>query len=64
MILLTDKKDSETITNFRKFAKENAGDYIFSFSSITGGFGAKLAEYIGIKPENDPAVRFISFEGG
>lgn len=37
---------------------------MFSTSSITTGFGARLAEYVGVTKENDPTLRVVSFTGG
>lgn len=63
-ILMTDKTESEQITTFREFAKNNQGEIVFSLSAITSGFGARLAEYVGVKAENDPTIRVVSFTGG
>lgn len=62
LILLTDDEDSQDITTFREFAKENTGeDLVFSLSKVTSGFGQRLAEYIGVK--TGPTARFVSFTG-
>ena len=63
-ILMTDSTDSEQLATFKEFAKNNQGDYLYSLSSITTGFGARLAEYVGVKKENDPTMRVVSFTGG
>lgn len=61
---MTDSPDSDATAAFRTFAKSNQGDYLFSVSTITSGFGARLAEYVGVKAENDPTVRIVSFTDG
>ena len=61
---MTDSSDSEQVKTFREFSKNNQGDYLFALSSITEGFGARLAEYVGVKKENDPTLRVVSFTGG
>jgi hypothetical protein len=58
---MTDSADSEATKTFSEFAKNNQGEYVFSSSTITTGFGARLAEYVGVKAENDPTVRVVSF---
>ena len=61
LILLSDDKDSQEVTTFREFAKQNkGGDLIFSLSTVSSGFGQRLAEYIGVK--EGPAARFVSFK--
>lgn len=62
--MMTDSADSDQVNTFREFAKENQGEFVYSLSSITSGFGARLAEYVGVKTENDPTVRIVSFTGG
>jgi ribosomal protein S13 len=65
MFLLTDSDDSETVTEFRNFAKENQDKkLVFSLSKISSGLGQRLAEYIGVKSSSDPAVRIVTFKGG
>jgi len=61
---MTDSLDSDVVSNFREFAKNNQGEYLWSLSSVTTGFGARLAEYVGVKAENDPTMRVVSFTGG
>ena len=61
---MTDKTDSTEVTTFREWAKNNQGEYLFSVSTITTGFGARLAEYVGVKSANDPTLRVVSFTGG
>lgn len=61
---MTDSTDSDAVNTFREFAKNNQNEYVYSLSTITTGFGARLAEYVGVKAENDPTIRVVSFEGG
>lgn len=40
MFLLTDSDDSDAVTDFRNFAKENRGQkLVFSLSKISSGLG-------------------------
>ena len=64
VILMTDSTDSEAITTFTEYARNNQGDYLYSLSAISTGFGARLAEYVGVKAEHDPTVRIVAFPGG
>lgn len=61
---MTDQTESDEINTFREFAKNNQSDMVFSMSTITTDFGARLAEYVGVKSENDPTIRVVSFTGG
>lgn len=61
---MTDSTDSDANSTFSEFAKNNQGDFLYSLSAITSGFGARLAEYVGVKAEHDPTVRIVSFDGG
>lgn len=60
-----DNVDSETTQIFKTFAKQQMQDknytkLIFSTSTITTGFGAKLSEYLGLG-QNEPCARIIDF---
>ena len=59
--MLTDNNDSEEVQTFREFAKSNQGeDLVYSLSTVSSGFGQRLAEYIGVK--TGPTARFITFK--
>jgi len=67
MFLYTDFKDSEDITIFNKFAKNNNERIVFSKSAISSGVGQRLAEYVGITQEiliNGSAIRIVNPKGG
>lgn len=65
MFLLTDSEDSDAVTDFRNFAKENQDKkLVYSVSKISQGLGQRLAEYIGVKTSQDPAVRIVTFKNG
>lgn len=63
-ILMTDSTDSDAVKTFREFAKNNQSEHLYSLSTVTTGFGARLAEYVGVKAEHDPTLRVVSFTGG
>lgn len=65
MFLLTDATEGESLDTFREFAKNNKSEnLVFSISQISSGLGQRLAEYIGVKSDQDPAVRIVSFKDG
>ena len=60
-ILLTDDKELDEVKTFMEFGKNNQSeDLVFSISTVSSGFGQRLAEYIGVK--TGPAVRFLTFK--
>lgn len=58
LVLFSDKSGAHEDV-FTAFAKANKNRIIFSTSRTNEGLGARLAEYIGIKTEEAPAVRLI-----
>lgn len=60
---MRDGTDTAEEKVFREFAKNNQDkDFVFSVSSVSSGFGQRLAEYIGVK--EGPTARIVTFEGG
>lgn len=61
LILMTDDSNATEVATFKEFAKNNKNeDLVFSISTISSGFGQKLAEYIGVK--SGPTARFVQFK--
>lgn len=61
LILLTDDNTVPEVATFTEFAKNNKDeDLVFSISTVSSGFGQKLAEYIGVK--SGPTARFVQFK--
>ena len=58
-----DKKEEEpTLQMYSQLAKEMKGEIIFTSSQVHEGLGKRLAEYVGQKEENTPAVWILDFK--
>jgi protein disulfide-isomerase A1 len=59
----SDTEGSESSQVFSEVAAMKKVDIVFSKSTITSGFGQKLADYIGVTPQNEGSVRLVKFVG-
>ncbi len=64
VFLFTDKTESAELSTFSEVAKEKKGTLIFCKSTIKGGLGERLAEYLGISSEDENLMVIVNFEGG
>jgi protein disulfide-isomerase A1 len=64
MFYFTDDSNDAGLQKFREFAGNNQGKILFSYSTVTSGLGARLAEFLGITNDDAPACRIIKFKGG
>ena len=64
MMYFSDDASDSGLELFRQFATENQGKILFTFSTITSGLGARLAEFLGVTAEDSPCVRIVKFKGG
>lgn len=64
MILFTDDNNDSNLVAFKELAKERQADIFFSRSTVTGGLGARLSEFLGVDKSVAPCVRFIRFASG
>lgn len=64
MIMFTDNNDDDNLVPFRELAKARKADMLFSRSTVTGGLGARLSEFVGVDAGSAPCVRIIKFAGG
>jgi protein disulfide-isomerase A1 len=64
MIYFTDDNDDTNLATFKELAKARQTDIFFARSTVTGGLGARLSEFLGVDKTNSPCVRLIKFEAG
>lgn len=64
MIMFTDDNNDTNLAAFKELAKARQADIFFSRSTVTGGLGARLSEFIGVDKTNAPCVRIIKFAQG
>lgn len=64
MIYFTDDSTDPGLQLFRDFAGKNQGKILFTYSTIIEGLGARLAEFLGVTGDDQPAVRIVKFKGG
>lgn len=64
IFVFNDNKDSEAVKAFQEVAKTKPAGLIFSYSTITTGLGARLAEYLGVTDKDTDTVRIIKFAAG
>jgi len=64
IFLFTDKESSSEINTFGEVAKEKKGSVIFCKSTIKGGLGERLAEYLGITENDENLIVLVNFDGG
>lgn len=64
MIYFTDDNADANLDTFKTLAKARQADIFFARSTVTGGLGARLSEFLGVDKTNSPCVRLIKFEGG
>lgn len=64
VFLFTDDTTSATIDLFSEVAKEKKGALIFCKSTIKGGLGERLSEYLGITEKDENTAVIVHFEGG
>lgn len=59
MFFFTDNPENPSLVEFKKYANDNPEAIIFSWVKISEGMGAKLANYIGVDPTEDPTARIV-----
>ena len=60
----SDKEDSEGLKAFSDVANSKKyTDLIFSKSTITGGLGQRLSEYVGVTDKDEGTIRLVKFAG-
>jgi len=64
IFLFTDKETSDEITNFGQVAKDKKGSVIFCKSTIKGGLGERLSEYLGITEGDENLIVLVHFDAG
>ena len=64
MILFTDDSTDSNLETLREVAKEKQGVIMFTKSTISGGLGARLSEFLGVDKSDAPTVRIIRFSNG
>ena len=64
IFFFSDKPSSPELTIFSELANEKKGDLIFSKSTIKGGLGERLSEYLGVSEEDENILVIVHFEGG
>lgn len=60
----TDRTSSDELTAFGELAKSKKGEMNFCKSTIKGGLGERLAEYLGITEADENLLVIVHFEGG
>ncbi len=64
VFLFTDSESSDTINTFTQLAKEKKGVINFCKSTIKGGLGERLSEYLGITEADENTAVIVNFENG
>lgn len=64
MIFFTEDNNDSHYDAFKQVASERRADILFTKSSITGGLGARLSEFLGVDKTMSPTVRIIKFKNG
>lgn len=64
IIFFSDDENDTKMKTFREVAEERQGDILFSKSSITGGLGSRLSEFVGVTNSDAPTVRIVKFSNG
>ena len=64
MFYFTDDASDSGLASFREFAAENRGTLLYSYSTVSSGLGARLAEYVGVTSTDAPCVRLVKFVDG
>ena len=64
IIFFSDDSNDSNVEAFKAAAKDRRGDILFSKSTVTGGLGARLCEFLGVTKDDTPTVRIIRFKNG
>lgn len=64
IIFFSDDANDSNAEAFTQAAKDRKGDILFSKSTVTGGLGARLCEFLGVTKADTPTVRIIRFKNG
>lgn len=64
IIFFSDDAKDSNLEAFKDAAKDRKGDILFAKSTVTGGLGARLCEFLGVTKEDTPTVRIIRFKNG
>jgi protein disulfide-isomerase A1 len=64
IILFTDDSNSEQYKSFSEAASEAKGKLVFSHSTVTSGLGQRLADYVGVKAADTPAIWIVAPKQG
>lgn len=64
IIFFSDNADDSHLEAFKNAAKDRRGDILFAKSTVTGGLGARLCEFLGVTKDDAPTIRIIRFKNG
>lgn len=64
IIFFSDDANDSNLEAFKDVATERRADILFAKSTVTGGLGARLCEFLGVTKDDTPTVRIIRFKGG
>lgn len=64
IIFFSDDEKDSNLEHFKNAAEDRRGDILFAKSSVTGGLGARLCEFLGVTKEDTPTIRIIKFKNG
>mgnify|MGYP002041465976 CR=1 FL=1 len=64
IIFFSDDANDSNAEAFKNVAQSRKGDILFTKSSVTGGLGARLCEFLGVTAADAPTVRIIRFKNG